>query len=146
MSVPKPKNATSDADIMKCFPVMSELRPRLQEGEFLQTIREMQKHDFALAYVEEDNEVVAVAGYRISRNLFLGKHLYVDDLVTAEHKRSLGHGETLYRWLRQVALNAGCEWIHLDSGTQRRDAHRFYFREGMAISSFHFVDRLDRNS
>jgi hypothetical protein len=28
--------------------------------------------------------------------------------------------------------------VHLDSGVQRQHAHRFYFREGMTITSFHF--------
>ncbi len=31
-----------------------------------------------------------------------------------------------------------CETIQLDSATHRRDAHRFYFRERYAITSFHF--------
>jgi len=30
---------------------------------------------------------VAAAGYRIYTNLFMGKHLYVDDLVTLESAR-----------------------------------------------------------
>jgi hypothetical protein len=30
----------------------------------------------------------------------------------------------------------------LDSGTHRRDAHRFYFRERMHISSYHFALKL----
>jgi hypothetical protein len=28
--------------------------------------------------------------------------------------------------------------VHLDSGVQRKDAHRFYEREGMKLASFHF--------
>ena len=140
----EPRIAISDDDIMKCFAVMSELRPHLEKGRFVETVRKMQEHDFALAYVEEGHEVVAVAGYRVSRNLFLGKHLYVDDLVTAGHKRSRGYGEALYHWLKTVAAEANCDWIHLDSGTQRGDAHRFYFREGMTISSFHFSEKLDK--
>ena len=31
---------------------------------------------------------------------------------------------------------------HLDSGLQRRDAHRFYAREGMAASGYHFAVKL----
>ena len=32
--------------------------------------------------------------------------------------------------------------IDLDSGVQRHDAHRFYLRERMAITSHHFAKNL----
>jgi len=37
------------------------------------------------------------------------------------------------------ARERGCDTFSLDSGTHRREAHAFYFREDMRISSFHFV-------
>jgi hypothetical protein len=40
--------------------------------------------------------------------------------------------------LQELARAAGCEAYTLDSGTQRTQAHKFYFREGMVVSSFHF--------
>ncbi len=36
--------------------------------------------------------------------------------------------------------------MHLDSGIQRKDAHRFYEREGMSITSFHFAEYIAPNS
>jgi len=41
-------------------------------------------------------------------------------------------------WLEAVAREDGCGQLHLDSGVQRFDAHRFYFTRGMAIRSHHF--------
>ena len=137
-----PVIARTDDEIEMCFDVMSELRPHLKRETFLETTRQMEDHGFQLAYLKYRGKVVAVAGYRISLNLFLGKHLYVDDLVTAESERSKGYGERLLDWLREEARSAGCNHLHLDSGTQRRDAHRFYFREGLTISSFHFSEEL----
>ncbi len=86
--------------------------------------------------------MVAVAGYRISTNLFYGRNLYVDDLVTAGSERSKGHGRTLLDWLKQLARDAGCDAFHLDSGVQRKRAHEFYLREGLELSSYHFSTRL----
>jgi hypothetical protein len=37
------------------------------------------------------------------------------------------------------ARELGCETFSLDSGTQRHEAHAFYFREGMRVTSFHFA-------
>ena len=69
------KQALTDAEIESCFAVMSELRPHLVEEEFLKLVRGMEKEGFRLAYIEEDSRVVAVAGYRVYTNLFLGKKL-----------------------------------------------------------------------
>ena len=82
-----PKNAISDVEIERYFDVMSELRTHLECDQFLETVRDMELQGFQLAYLEEDEKVVAVAGFRIAKNLFLGKHLYIDDLVTSQKIR-----------------------------------------------------------
>ena len=86
----------------------------------------------------------AVAGYRIMENLFSGLHMYVDDLVTSEAQRSRGFGGALLDWLVELAKSHHCVEFQLDSGVQRFDAHRFYFRKGMHISSYHFRLKLRR--
>jgi hypothetical protein len=45
-------------------------------------------------------------------------------------------------WLLDRARAADCAALHLDSGTQRADAHRFYEREGLSVSSYHFQIEL----
>jgi GNAT superfamily N-acetyltransferase len=134
--------AESDEAILACREVMRELRPHLAEDDFLATGRAMQKDGLRLACIREGGRVVAVAGYRISTNLFCGRHLYVDDLVTAESERSKGHGKALLAWLRQQAVEHDCDVFHLDSGVQRKRAHAFYLREGLELASYHFSERL----
>lgn len=103
----------------------------------------LEKGGYRLAVVEEDDTgVVAVAGFRIGESLSWGRFLYVDDLVTSETHRSRGHGARLLSWLRDYAIAEGCQQLHLDSGIQREDAHRFYEREGMSKSGFHFAEPL----
>ena len=138
-----PQLAFSDHDITKCFDVMAELRTHLEYKTFLATVREMEQQGFQLAFIEDDCQVVAVAGFRIAQNLFLGKHLYIDDIVTSHKQRSKGYGRMLYQWLRAQALEAGCGYIHLDSAVHRRETHRFYFQQGLSISSFHFREKLE---
>jgi GNAT superfamily N-acetyltransferase len=132
--------AASDADIARCFAVMAQLRPHLVEKEFVARVRRMQAENFHLAFVEDGGAVRAVAGYRYQDKLFSGKNLYVDDLVTDASERSKGHGRALLAWLTQQARAHGC--MQLDSGVQRFDAHRFYLRERMHISAYHFVRPL----
>ena len=90
----------------------------------------------------EGADVTGVAVYRAYENTFHGKQLYVDDLVTDESRRSLGVGGALLGHLEQKARAAGFDSLTLDSGTQRLQAHKFYFREGMAVTSFHFTKKL----
>lgn len=118
---------------------MVQLRPHLAEGEFIERVaRQMGRYGYAVVYVEDDGEVRAVAGYRISECLCDGRFLYVDDLVTDQSSRSRGYGEQLLAWLVAKGQEEGCAELGLESGVQRHDAHRFYLRARMRISSYHF--------
>jgi GNAT superfamily N-acetyltransferase len=132
------KEVLTDAEVSATFPVMRQLRSHLAEDEYLERIRDMRRSGYRLAAAAEDGKVRCVAGYRIVEFLAYGKFLYVDDLVSADDTRSEGHGKRMLDWLAGVAREEGCESLHLDSGVQRHRAHRFYFREGMKISSYHF--------
>jgi GNAT superfamily N-acetyltransferase len=134
--------AESDEEILACYDVMAELRPHVAREAFLPTVRALEKEGLRLACVREGGRVVAVAGYRVSSNLFAGRHLYVDDLVTTDAERSKGHGKALLAWLRALAVAEDCEEFHLDSGVQRKRAHAFYLREGMELAAYHFSERL----
>jgi GNAT superfamily N-acetyltransferase len=134
--------AETDEAILACYDVMAQLRPHLAREGFLATVRALEKEGLRLACVRDAGRVVAVAGYRISGNLFCGKHLYVDDLVTDDAERSKGHGKALLAWLRQQAVANDCDVFHLDSGVQRKRAHEFYEREGLELASYHFSVRL----
>jgi GNAT superfamily N-acetyltransferase len=133
-----------DAEIQRCFPLMRELRPQVRESEFLETVRRLEKGGFRLAYVKEHGDVKAVGGFRVTENLDNGRFMYVDDLVTKPDERSKGYGQRLFDWLLDYARSHGCGALSLDSGVQRFDAHRFYLRNRMRISSHHFWMPVDR--
>lgn len=135
--------ATTDADIRRCAAVMQQLRPAIGAEEFLVRAKRQQAEEkWRLAYLEEGGEVVAVSGFRILDCMASGKSFYVDDLVTREDQRSKGFGEKLMAWMEQAARDEGCAVLRLDSGTHRTGAHKFYFRMGMPIVSFHFMKKL----
>lgn len=136
------EHASTDREIADCYDVMAELRPHVAREQFLPLVRSMQADGYRLACIRDRGRVVAVAGYRFGTNLFCGRHLYVDDLVTADSERSKGHGRELLAWLRALAVESDCDVFHLDSGVQRKRAHAFYLREGMEQSSLHFSVRL----
>jgi GNAT superfamily N-acetyltransferase len=138
------KTAGTDADIRCVYPVMRELRPHIKsEDEFLERVRRQQQNSgWRLIYVEDKGLPVAAAGFRISEWLAWGKALYVDDLICLESHRGQGFAEALMVWMEEFARKEGCGEFHLDSGTHRLAAHRFYHRLKLGITSFHFQKKL----
>jgi GNAT superfamily N-acetyltransferase len=130
--------AETDQDILSCYAVMAELRPHLQAEEFLHRVkRQIDIAGFKLAYLF-DEEVKAVAGFRISESFAWKKFLYVDDLVAKSTERSKGYGGELFDWLLEYARAEGCDEFHLDSAVHRFAAHRFYMNRRMIIAGHHF--------
>jgi len=134
--------AKTDAEITECYPVLKALRPDLSAETFVSKIRDLQTAGYLLAYAVVIDSPVAVAGFRLGESLAWKRYLYVEDLATLDAERSKGYGANLLSWLMVYAGSEGCETLHLDSGVQRKDAHRFYQREGMRMASYHFSTTL----
>jgi GNAT superfamily N-acetyltransferase len=132
----------SDTQILACFSVMAQLRPHLKQANFLAQIQRQQQNGYQLAYLSQEGLVVAVAGFGISECLAWGRFLYIYDLVVDQAARSQGYGQHLFAWLVDFAQRHDCQQLHLDSGVQRYDAHRFYLQQQMNISSHHFSINL----
>ena len=135
--------AQNNQEIMLCYPVMVQLRPQYSPEQFVAQVQEQMKQGYHLAYLLDENIVKSVAGFRIGTSLGWGKYLYVDDLVSEQKYRHSGAGTVLFEWLVDYAKYNQCHQLHLDSGVQRHQAHRFYIRRGMDISSHHFAVILD---
>lgn len=133
----------TDADFDRAYPVIVQLRPQLTPETFRERVRQQMKQGYRLAALEADGQVRSLGGYRLLDYLWVGRAMYVDDLVTDEASRSHRYGEQLLAWLREIATADGCRELHLDSGLHRARAHRFYFRQGMQVGDFHFVLKLN---
>jgi len=130
--------AQTDKEILDCFELMHELRTGLDKEYFLKQVKEQINEGYHLFYMLEEASVVALCGCRIGKSLAWGKYLYIEDLVTTGIQRSLGYGKKILDHLTEFSISRGCEQVHLDSGVQRFDAHKFYLREGFKIASHHF--------
>lgn len=120
------------------LPVLRELRPHLDGPAFTEVYAEGHRQGLRFTAAFDGAECLGVAGWRVIATTQVGRKLYVDDLVTSPARRSTGVGHALLSWLREQARDLGCARLELDSGVQRHRAHRFYFREGLEIASFHF--------
>lgn len=131
--------ATTDAEIAATFGVMAQLRTHLKEAEYVALVRRQAgESGYRLACLHDGGRVCAVAGFRITHSLAWGRHVYIDDLISDESRRSLGYGEALLDWVAAFGREQECAELHLDSGVQRHGAHRFYLRSRMDITCYHF--------
>jgi GNAT superfamily N-acetyltransferase len=118
-----------------------QLRPHLA-GRYVPRMREVIAAGAEMAVAHVDGEVLGVAVYRMVERTFSGREMYCDDLVTDEARRSKGVGHALMEHMRSLCARRGADAFTLDSGVQREQAHKFYFREGMTVTSFHFTQVL----
>src|SRR5262245_24173167 len=107
--------AATDAQIAACFPVMSQLRPKIAEHEFVTLVSHLAATTGLRLACLDDDGIRAVAGYRVSEWLAGGRYLEIEDLVTAEGSRSRGYGGELFDWLVEVAARRECRQVRLVS-------------------------------
>lgn len=119
-----------------------QLRPQLP-ADYASKMQRVFAQGGRMVLAVDGDSVLGLAIWRCFENTFSGVQVYIDDLVTAETRRSQGVGHHLIEWLSQRARMFNAANLALDSGTQRLQAHRFYLRERFDISSFHFNKKLD---
>lgn len=135
--------AASDAEILACFPVMRPLRELEGPEAFLAAVRAAAREGYQLAFLADGGVPIVVAGFHLGGSLGWGRYLYVHELVARPEARSRGNGAKLLSWLIEYAREQGAGQVHLESGLQRTDAHRFYRREGFRAHALHFSRVLE---
>jgi GNAT superfamily N-acetyltransferase len=132
--------AESDADIVASLPAMQNLHPQWTDARaYLAQMRKMMAGGYRLAVLRRGEDILACAGFHLADGLTRGHFLHIDDLSTRPGLTSQGFGAALFQWLVELARREGCTRIDLDSRVTRGEAHRFYFRQGMTVASFHFM-------
>lgn len=130
----------TDHDIDKCRRAIQALRPLLTDALYPEAIRKTLADNRQMAFIEEDDEAVAVAVFETGYNLFRGKYIYIDDLSTLPEARGKGYAGLLLDWIFDYAKREQFDEIHLDSGVSeaRTDAHRLYLNKRFQVASLHF--------
>ena len=134
----KIQQASTKQDFIKCFEVMKELRPHHNLESFLTIMEEMKNEGYRLIYLEDNDLVVCVAGFRFTTTLYDGLIIDFDDFVTRADARNKGYAGYVFDHLVSIAKERSIKTIHLNSNHLRYDAHRFYLNKKMKIMAHHF--------
>jgi ribosomal protein S18 acetylase RimI-like enzyme len=133
------KQAKEKDDFLMCWDVVHELRPHLNQEQYLTLILYMIDEGYKMIYIEENSKAVSFCGYRVTTMLHRGRSIYIDDLCTLPEARGKGHAKALLDYVLKKARSEELQSVHLDSGHQRHDAHRLYLNSGFKITSHHFA-------
>ena len=125
----------------RCESLHRQLRTDLP-AEYADQIAKILAGGAELAILHEDTVPRALVMFRCYLNTFDGYRFYIDDLVADSASPTGGHGKAMFEWCEAQARSRGCAYMALSSGVQRERAHRFYFRQGMSISTFGFRKKL----
>ncbi|MCG5467737.1 GNAT family N-acetyltransferase [Micromonospora sp. LAH09] len=91
-----------------------------------------------------DDQLVGVASvYLDILSVRFGRRASVEDLAVHPEWRSRGVGSGLLAAARAWAHEQGADYVFLESGLGRTEAHRFYLREGAthAAAAFRWTSR-----
>ena len=136
-------NEVGENQISLCYPLMRQLRPQLASAQDLATRwRRQSTQGYRIVGLWQRNQLLALAGYRMTENLIHGPFLYVDDLVVDSAQRSAGYGALLMTWLENEGRRTGCAKLVLDTGLDNALAQRFYYRRGLLAIAVRFATVL----
>lgn len=97
----------------------------------------------------QHDELVGVASvYLDILSVRFGRRASIEDLAVHPEWRSRGVGASLLTAARAWAREHGADYVFLESGVARTEAHRFYLREGAthAASAFRWTCEPDQSA
>lgn len=94
-----------------------------------------------------ENQLIGVASvYLDIISVRFGRRASIEDLAVHPEWRSRGVGASLLTTVRAWAYDHGADYVFLESGLARAEAHRFYLREGAthAAAAFRWTTKRVR--
>jgi GNAT superfamily N-acetyltransferase len=130
--------------LLSAAAIHRQLRTHLPEAAdaYVARMHSVFRDGAEMAVALDGDTVVGVTVFRCYDRTLHGKEMYCDDLVSDATVKVKGVGNALMQYLSDTGRARGMTKLTLSSGVQRAQAHKFYFREGFTISSFHFVKPL----
>ena len=69
--------AESDAQILECFSTLSQLYPHLEQEKFLAQFHRQKQNGYQIAFIQVNDQVLAVAGFCVRESYAWGRALYI---------------------------------------------------------------------
>lgn len=126
------------------YPVIRELRPHLTFEDFVTLHAQTKARDeYQLVGLLQNNQYMAVMGYRILFDFVHGKHLYIDDLVVNASVGSQGIGKQCLDFAESEAKCLSCKTLRLCTGTDNQKGMQFYEKNSWKPRAIAYKKKLE---
>jgi GNAT superfamily N-acetyltransferase len=130
-------------EIQSILPLLKELRPHIDESDLKFIYENARKADgFSFYGYYENGRCSGLMGLRFLYDYVHKFHLYVDDLVVTEEKRSAGIGAKLLKFAEDLAREKKCTGLRLCTGAENDQGKKFYEREGWNLRAVVYKKKI----
>ncbi len=137
------REARSDADYYKAYPLILQLIPDLDMQTYAQRVFVARATGYRMFIAEVGEDVIGVIGVIHNHNLHDGFVTYIEHVVIDENYRKQGYGAMLLEFAEKRAKEEGCDQIELDVDENESQIEEFYLRNGYKISGRYLYKDLD---
>lgn len=135
----------SQGELEQAYLLMKELRPHITLQNFLEIYHQSHKATgYEIAVLKDNNQILAIMGFRVLYDYVHGKHCYIDDLVSSEKQRSKGYGTELLKFAERFAKDNGCTGLRLCTGIENERGKSFYEKNGWNLRAIVYKKKVGR--
>jgi len=138
------REARSDADYHKAYPVIRQLFPHLDMQTYARRVFVARATGYRMFFGLVNDQVVGVIGLMPTHNLHDGYVTYIEHVVVDKKHRGHGYGSELIAFAEERALEEGCNLIELDTDTGAERAAKLYEESGYQRSGYYYYKNLER--
>jgi ribosomal protein S18 acetylase RimI-like enzyme len=109
-----------------------------------QIFQYLDEKDKKIIVYEQNSKIIGLVSMMFLPRLNRTKlELYIPELVVSKDNRGLGVGKSLMESCVNMAKKRKCFRIRLESGNQRKDAHKFYKKIGFEQSALSYTMTIE---
>ncbi len=140
------REARSDADYHKTFPIIKQLLPHLDMQVYAQRMFVARATGYRVFVGVLGKEIVGMIGLISNHNLHDGFTTYIEHVVIDEAHQGNGYGTKLIQFAEQRAREEGCKLIELDTDIGAEAAEMLYAKNGYVIVGKYYQKNIDKFS
>ena len=137
----KEEEILANYDILRLL-YSADKYPHMSREFYSEMIPELMKNGYRQVAVLIDEKIVGVSSFEVITRLYMGRIMRVNDLVILEDYRGRGIGRKLIEYIKEQSIADNCNAMVLDTGIERKDAHKFYEKLGFKIHAHHYIKRV----
>lgn len=140
------REARSDPDYHRAFPIIQQLLPHLDMQTYAQRIFVARATGYRVFVGELGTEMIGMIGMISNHNLHDGFTTYIEHVVIDEKHHGKGYGTKLIKFAEKRAREEGCKLIELDTDIGAEGAERLYVKNGYVVVGKYYQKNIDKFS